>query len=165
VKVAVEYNVRAKATDAKDARQEAYTAVRKRINKWTTTLWMWVLDSAALNAYYLATKFNSQGVKTGRGEGADRVVDRRAFILRIVEKVVSYTKLALPEKVWAQTRAAIPPSQLHKAQCLPVVGGQGDDRRPCARCSAKTTWKCERCNKWYCLVPDRNCFYDAHKEC
>ncbi|XP_066514256.1 piggyBac transposable element-derived protein 4-like [Hoplias malabaricus] len=149
----MQYNKHMGGVDLSDQLIQYYTTQHKSL-KWYRKLFLHFLDIAATNAYILHKELLKQDSMT-----------HKAFMEELAAQLCVVTQKS-PVKKSGGVHMPVPGADMVTDKSLKASIG----RRTCTHCrvrrgkTIKTPWKCEKCDVFLCLQPDRNCFKDWHHE-
>lgn len=146
----IEYNKFMGGVDLSDQLIQYYTTQHKTL-KWYRKLFYHFLDIAATNSYILYKHL-----------GQDRRLTHKDFMEELVAELCG-VKDETPVKATSGLHFAVPGVEVAEKRMKATAG-----RKYCAYCTlqgerrSKTPWKCQDCNVYLCIQPDRNCFKNWH---
>ncbi|XP_066538106.1 piggyBac transposable element-derived protein 4-like [Hoplias malabaricus] len=147
----MEYKKHMGGVDMSDQLIPYYTTQHKTL-KWYRKLFLHFLDIAATNAYVLHKELLQQDSMT-----------QKAFMEELTAQLCAVTQKT-PVKTASAAHMPVPGVDLVTDQRMKATIG----RKTCVHCrkhggkQVKTPWKCEECDVYLCLQPDRNCFRAWH---
>ena len=124
--------------DINDQMRSMYTT-KRRDAKWSNSIFSWVVDRAALNAYVCNREFDYEGT-------------HEDWLLELVDDILSHHA----------TDECRKRSSKHNPVCTAINAGL-PERGRCAVCGALVNQYCTLCQKFYCIMA-RNCFSEFHDE-
>ncbi len=150
--------------------------IARRVRRWYLTLFFWCMETSVCNAFILYRMNHERKPIATRGTALTHLQYRVKLVEQWFQQAEHYAAMerraqessmpavpapAVREKVYVYRVGRVPEETFSRGLHLPCQDEEGKRGR-CCECGNTTPWWCAACDRQYCLVKDRNCFFDVH---
>lgn len=152
--------------------QMSYYRIQIKSVKWSQRIVNHFLELAVNNSYL---EYRNDLIKIGQSE--KDIPDRNNFFKQIAQGLMSAIPKGRgrPAKTTEETDTTLPVAKRQSFETRPTEDIRLDNhghlpiftnKTRCKNygCNRTTTIQCSKCNVHYCLLPSRNCFFEAHSQ-